>query len=144
MTTSTTENDADVNYPLPLGCTNMLNRSNWNARRYTDRDNLVTLPTTHIVHQWIIISFTFGFIIKKNATSKSTAMTTSTTESDADINYPLPLGCTNMLNRSNWNARRYTDRDNLATLPTTHIVVRLIEGSNSTMNQQDCVKKIKK
>ncbi|CAF5021524.1 unnamed protein product, partial [Rotaria sp. Silwood1] len=27
-----------------------------------------------------------------------------------------------MLNRSNWNARRYTDRDNLATLPTTHIV----------------------
>ncbi|CAF0932752.1 unnamed protein product [Didymodactylos carnosus] len=69
-------------------------------------------------------------------------MATSTPEKDNDVDYQLSLGCPNILNRSSWNARPYTNRDNL-TLPVTHIVVHQLEDLNSTMNPQDCIKKIK-
>ncbi|CAF4682668.1 unnamed protein product, partial [Rotaria sp. Silwood2] len=42
-----------------------------------------------------------------------------------------------------WNARPYTNRENLTTLPVTNIVVHALEGLNSIMNDQDCIAQIK-
>ncbi|CAF1065720.1 unnamed protein product [Rotaria sordida] len=91
---------------------------------------------------FLALSFTFifTFVVKKNTT---TSMEMPTKENDTDVGYPLPLGCPNILNRSTWNGRQYIARDKLPTLPVTHIVMIPIEDSNSTMNQQDCIKQIK-
>ncbi|CAF1142627.1 unnamed protein product [Rotaria sordida] len=53
------------------------------------------------------------------------------------------LGCSDILERSSWNARPYKSREILKTLPVTHIVVHQIAGYNSIMNHQNCIKSIK-
>ncbi|CAF1410679.1 unnamed protein product [Rotaria sordida] len=52
-------------------------------------------------------------------------------------------GCPNILKRSSWNARLYTNRENLTTLPVPNIVIHELEDLNSIMNQQDCITQIK-
>ncbi|CAF1151191.1 unnamed protein product [Didymodactylos carnosus] len=83
--------------------------------------------------------FIYIFIIKK----KTTNMATPTPEKDNDGEYQLTLGCPKILNRSSWDARPYISRENLTTLPVTHIVIRQLPVLNSTMNQQDCIKTMK-
>ncbi|CAF4129538.1 unnamed protein product [Rotaria sp. Silwood2] len=84
------------------------------------------------------------FVIRKDSTKNTTPTpTTPTTEMVKDDNDPLPQGCPNILKRSSWNARPYTNRENLTTLPVTNIVVHALEGLNSIMNDQDCIAQIK-
>ncbi|CAF1219795.1 unnamed protein product [Rotaria sp. Silwood1] len=53
------------------------------------------------------------------------------------------VGCPNILNQSNWNARPYLFRENLTTFPVTHIVIRQLGDSEPILNQQDCIRNIK-
>ncbi|CAF1024331.1 unnamed protein product, partial [Rotaria sordida] len=85
----------------------------------------------------------FIFVIRKDSTKNTTSMATPTTEMVDDDDDPLPLGCPNILKRSSWNARPYTNRANLTTLPVTNIVVHQLEGLKSIMNQQDCIIQMK-
>ncbi|CAF4077946.1 unnamed protein product, partial [Rotaria sordida] len=85
----------------------------------------------------------FIFVIRKDSTENTTSMATPTTEMVDDDDDPLPLGCPNILKRSSWNARPYTNRANLTTLPVTNIVVHQLEGLKSIMNQQDCIIQMK-
>ncbi|CAF3299898.1 unnamed protein product [Rotaria sp. Silwood2] len=62
---------------------------------------------------------------------------------DTDFQYSNQASCPNILKRSSWNARPYTNRENLTTLPVTNIVVHALEGLNSIMNDQDCIAQIK-
>ncbi|CAF3906271.1 unnamed protein product [Rotaria sordida] len=86
----------------------------------------------------------YGIIAFLDSTKQTTTMTTPTTQNDnADDDYSLPPGCPNILKRSDWSARPYTNRDNLTTLPVTNIVLHQLEGLNSIMNHQDCITQIK-
>ncbi|CAF1359163.1 unnamed protein product [Rotaria sordida] len=95
----------------------------------------------------ILLSLTlvliFMFVIRKDSMKNTTSMATSTTEMVTDDNDTLPQGCPNILKRSSWNARLYTNRENLTTLPVPNIVIHELEDLNSIMNQQDCITQIK-
>ncbi|CAF1071431.1 unnamed protein product [Rotaria sordida] len=87
----------------------------------------------------LTFTFVFTFAIRKNSTKNAT----TTSDTDEIFEYQLPSGYTNILNRSSWNARPYLSRENLKTYPVTHIVIRRLNDSQTVMNQQDCIKKIK-
>ncbi|CAF4186805.1 unnamed protein product, partial [Rotaria sordida] len=87
----------------------------------------------------LTFTFVFTFAIRKNSTKNAT----TTSDTDETFEYQLPSGYTNILNRSSWNARPYLSRENLKTYPVTHIVIRRLNDSQTVMNQQDCIKKIK-
>ncbi|CAF0942429.1 unnamed protein product [Rotaria sordida] len=87
----------------------------------------------------LVLTFIFIciFVIQKDSTRTTTSMTTSIPES-------LPPDCSNISERSSWNASPSKGLENFKKLPVTHIVPHQILGYNSIMNHQDCIKQIKK
>ncbi|CAF3643857.1 unnamed protein product [Rotaria sp. Silwood1] len=86
----------------------------------------------------IFLGLTFTFIFTLGIKKPATKL-----ETDDIIEYQLPSGCPNILNRSSWNARPYNKRDRLTTLPVTHIVIRQVEDLKPIIDQRDCIKEIR-
>ncbi|CAF3706421.1 unnamed protein product [Rotaria sordida] len=63
---------------------------------------------------------------------------------DTNDNKNESENCSNILERSSWNASPSKGLENFKKLPVTHIVPHQILGYNSIMNHQDCIKQIKK
>ncbi|CAM4964407.1 unnamed protein product [Rotaria socialis] len=89
----------------------------------------------------LLLAFILAFNIKININAN---MATPKMQIDDDVDYPVGPDCPNILNRSMWNARPFLSRDYLQLLPVTHIVIRRMGVSNSSMNKLDCAKQIKK
>ncbi|CAF1304118.1 unnamed protein product, partial [Rotaria sordida] len=84
----------------------------------------------------LTFTFIFTFVIKKNSTQNTTNMPMPPTES------PLP-DCPTIFSRSSWSARPYKNHSNL-TLPVKHIVVLTPKPLSSIINQQSCIREIKR
>ncbi|CAF1971984.1 unnamed protein product [Rotaria magnacalcarata] len=101
-----------------------------------------TYPLYSIIGLLLLLVFILGFGIQK--TINANMATSKMQIIDDDVDYPVGPDCPNILNRSIWNARPFLSRDYLKLLPVTHIVVRRLGVSNSSMNKYDCAKQIQK